>query len=380
MFGSQLSALLRREPVSGLLLLGATVIALVWANSPAAGAYADLRDATVGPAALRLDLTVGAWAADGLLAVFFFVVGLELKRELVVGELRDPRHAVVPIAGAVGGVAVPALIYLAIAGGEAPRGWAVPVATDIAFAVAVLAVVGRGLPPALRTFLLTLAVVDDLIAITIIAVGYTESLAFGWLLAALVPLAAFALLTRWRITVWWALVPLALLTWALVHAAGVHATIAGVLLGLVVPARDVAERFEHVWRPWSVGLAVPVFALLSAGVALGGLSGLGHALTDSVAVAIIAGLVVGKPLGILGAVWLSTRLTSARLDRSLHMLDIAAVGGLAGIGFTVSLLVGELAFSEGSEREERVKVGVLAASVLATGVGTVLLRLRARHR
>jgi NhaA family Na+:H+ antiporter len=340
------------------LLLAVTVIAVGWANSPGADAYDSLRGA-------------------------IFVAGLELKREFVLGELRDPRRALVPVAGAIGGVLVPALVYLAVtsgAGGDAARGWAIPAATDIAFAVAVLAVVGRSLPVALRIFLLTLAVVDDLIAITIIAVGYTDDLSAAPLLVAVVPLAGFALLAQRRITAWWALLPLALATWALVHASGVHATVAGVLLGLVVPAREVAERLEHVWRPWSVGLAVPVFALLSAGVALGGFAGMQNALTDTVALAIIAGLVVGKPVGILGAVWVSARLGGAELDRSMHWSDLAALASLAGIGFTVSLLVGELAFGPGSERDEHVKIGVLTASLVAALVGSALLRLRAWHR
>lgn len=361
----------------------AAAVAVVWANSPWSDAYFDLRDAVVGPRVLHLDLSLEAWAADGLLAVFFFVVGLELKRELVVGSLRDPRHALVPIAAAVGGVVVPAIVYVLVtlpAGGDAIRGWAIPSATDIAFAVAVLAVLGRGLPGALRLFLLTLAVVDDLLAITIIALGYTEELALAPLLGAAVPLAAFALLVRRRLTAWWALLPLAVATWTLVHASGIHATVAGVLLGLVVPARDLAERFEDRWRPWSAAVAVPVFALLSAGVALHGLGGTVDALRDPVALGIAAGLLAGKPLGVLAAAWIVTTRFGATLDRELELADIAAAGVLAGIGFTVSLLVGELAFGAGSDRDEHVKVGVLCASTLAAISGGALLRVRARHR
>ncbi|WP_183393027.1 Na+/H+ antiporter NhaA [Kineococcus radiotolerans] len=376
---------LNREAVGGALLLTATVIALLWANSPAAGNYAALRDTSFGPEALHLHLSVGAWAADGLLAVFFFVVGLELKHEFVLGDLRDPRRALVPVAAAVGGVAVPAMVFLLLtstavsgASGDAARGWAIPTATDIAFAVAVLAVLGRRLPPALRIFLLTLAVVDDLIAMTIIAVGYTSDLAAAPLLLALVPLALFTVLVQRHVTRWWLLLPLAVTTWALVHASGVHATVAGVLLGLVVPARELSERFERTWRPFSTAVAVPVFALFSAGVTVGGLAGLRASFSDPVALGIIAGLVLGKPAGITAAAWLTTKFTGARLDASLRWGDIAAAGALAGIGFTVALLVGELAFGAGSVRDEHVKVGVLSASLLAAVIGGILLRLRAR--
>ena len=373
------ASVLRREPVGGLLLLVATVAALIWANSPAAGSYTALRSVVVGPSVLHLDLSIGAWAADGLLAIFFFVVGLELKREFVLGELRDPRRALVPIAAAIGGVVVPALVYLLLTGTGADlvRGWAVPTATDIAFALAVLAVVGRGLPPALRTFLLTLAVVDDLIAITIIAVGYTAGLAVAPLLLALLPLAAFALLTRRGITAWWLLVPLGVLTWALVHASGVHATVAGVLLGLVVPARDT-ERLAHHWQPVSAGLAVPVFALFSAGVTVGSMEGLFDSIATPVSLGIIAGLVVGKTIGVLTAAYLVTRLPGARLHPALRWPDIAALAPLTGVGFTVALLVGELAFGTGSAADDHVRVGVLTGSLLAAFLGGALLMARAR--
>lgn len=381
---ARLGSFLRREPVGGALLLVATAIALIWANSPVADSYSALRDLTFGPAAVHLDLSVGRWAADGLLAIFFFVVGLELKREFVLGDLRDPRRAFVPIAAAVGGVVVPALVYLAVTamtGSDAGRGWAVPTATDIAFVVAVIAVVGRGLPPAVRTFLLTLAVVDDLIAITIIAVGYTTGPAVLPLLLAVLPLAVFAVLTHRSITAWWLLLPLGVLTWALVHASGVHATVAGVLLGLVVPAREMAERFEHRWRPFSAGVAVPVFALFSAGVAVGGLSGMIGSIGTPVALAIIAGLVLGKTLGVIGATYLATRLPGARLDSSMGWGDVVAIAPLTGVGFTVALLVGELAFGGGTATDDHVKIGVLCGSLTAAVIGGALLLIRARvHR
>ncbi|GGL13584.1 Na(+)/H(+) antiporter NhaA [Sphaerisporangium melleum] len=379
--------ILRSETIGGVLLLSAAVAALIWINSPFAAAYTSLRELRVGPATLHLDLTLGQWAADGLLAIFFFVAGLELKREFVAGDLRDPRRAAVPVAAAVGGVVVPALVYLLVnAGGGAPlKGWAIPTATDIAFALAVLAVIGRHLPSALRTFLLTLAVVDDLLAIAIIAVFYTQHLAVAALLGAFVPLAVFAVLVQRGVRSWWALLPPAAATWALVHASGVHATVAGVLLGLAVPvmSRDraggpgdgigLAEHFEHRWRPISAGLAVPVFAFLSAGVPIGGF---GDALTDPVALGIVAGLLVGKPLGVMAATWLVSRFTRASLDEGLSWVDVLGLSVLAGIGFTVSLLIGELAFGSEGERFDHVKIAVLAGSVLAAAVAAVILRLR----
>jgi NhaA family Na+:H+ antiporter len=393
---SRIAALLRKETVGGALLLAGTVLALVWANSPWSGAYESLRDTRVGPAALHLDLTLGTWAADGLLAVFFFVAGLELKREFVAGDLRDPRRAALPVAAAVGGMAVPAVLYWAVnagAGDGALAGWAIPTATDIAFALAVLAVISTHLPAALRTFLLTLAVVDDLLAITIIAIFYTSALAVTPLLLALIPLAAFGFLVQRRVRAWWLLLPLAVATWVLVHESGVHATVAGVLLAFTVPVLrsqaaggpdagpGLAEHFEHRVRPVSAGLAVPVFAFFSAGVTVGGLSGLGAALTDSVAVGIIAGLVAGKVVGITAATWLVARFTRAELDRDLGWPDVVGLALLGGIGFTVSLLIGELAFGAGSLRDEHVKVGVLAGSLLAALLAAVLLRLRdSRYR
>ncbi|SNY25711.1 Na+/H+ antiporter NhaA [Paractinoplanes atraurantiacus] len=382
----RIADILRKETIGGVLLLAGAVIALIWANSPWADRYEALLNFTVGPEALHLDLSLGKWSADGLLAIFFFVAGLELKREFVAGDLRDPRRAAVPVAAALGGVLVPALIYLVVNAGGATEGWAVPTATDIAFALAVLAVVGRWLPSALRTFLLTLAVVDDLLAIGIIAVFYTDHLSVRPLLGMLVPLALFAVLVQRRVRAWWLLLPLAFATWALMHASGVHATVAGVLLGFAVPVlrRDggdgpgLAEHFEHRFRPLSAGVAVPIFALMSAGVTIGGLDGLSSALTDPVAIGVMAGLILGKPIGIVAATWLTARFTRARIDAGLAWIDVTGLAVLAGIGFTVSLLIGELAFGAGTERDAHVKVAVLAGSLAAALLATVVLRLRNR--
>jgi NhaA family Na+:H+ antiporter len=387
----RVAQILRKETVGGALLLLATIVALVWANTPVSDSYFRLLDTEIGPAAVHLNLTVEQWAGDGLLAVFFFVAGLELKREFVAGDLRDPHRAVVPVAAAVGGMIAPAVLYLVIAGGTGPRGWAVPTATDIAFALAVLAVISTHLPAALRTFLLTLAVVDDLLAITIIALFYTDDLQPGWLLLALVPLAIFTVLVQRRISSWWLLLPLAFVTWALVHSSGVHATVAGVLLGFAVPVRartvmgqdddrpGMAEHFEHLWRPISAGVAVPVFALFSAGVVIGGWSGLQSALTDPIAVGVVAGLVLGKPIGILTATFLTSKITRRPLQKGLTWPDLTGVALLGGIGFTVSLLIGELAFGGNSAADDHVKIAVLTGSVTAAVLASMLLRVRNRR-
>ena len=381
---------LRTETVGGVLLVSSAVVALAWANSPWGAAYSTLGGLRVGPAAVHLDLTLAQWAADGLLAIFFFVAGLELKREFVAGDLRDPRRAALPVVAAVGGMILPALIYVAFtagAGADALRGWAIPTATDIAFALAVLAVIGTHLPAALRTFLLTLAVVDDLLAIVIIAIFYTSSLNLVPGALALVPLGLFAVLAQCRIRSWWLLLPLAVTTWVLVHESGVHATVAGVLLGLTVPVirraegpgPGLAEHFEHRWRPLSAGIAVPVFAFFAAGVSVAGTGGLSAALGDPITLGVITGLVVGKVLGVLVATWLVQRFTHAELAEGLSWWDVLGVGLLAGIGFTVSLLIGELAFGANTERDDHVKIGVLLGSLLAALLATIVLRIRNRH-
>jgi NhaA family Na+:H+ antiporter len=384
---SRVAGLLRQETLGGVLLIGAALLALVAAN--VGDLYANVRDTVVGPSALHLDLTLGTWAADGLLAVFFFVVGLELKREFVAGDLRDPRRAAIPIVAAVGGMVVPAAIFLVVnlgADDGAARGWAIPTATDIAFALAVLAVISTHLPSALRTFLLTLAIVDDLLAITIIAFFYTDDLEVVWMLAALVPIAAFAALVHRRVRAWWLLLPLAVLAWGLVHASGVHATVAGVLLGFAVPVlrRDgqdgpgLAEHFEHVFRPLSAAVAVPVFAFFSAGVALDGWDELADALDHPITLGIVLGLVAGKTIGVFATTWLAATLTHAELDDDLSWWDVLGVAALGGIGFTVSLLIGELAFGVGSEADGHAKIGVLVGSLLAASVAAVVLRTRNR--
>lgn len=396
---------LRGERVGGILLILGAGLGLALANGPASAWFSSLShsELSLGP----VSLSVSHWAADGLLAIFFFVVGLELTREFQVGELRNVRSAVVPMVGAVGGMLAPALIYLVInltASGGDPSGWAIPTATDIAFAVAVLGLVAKGLPVAVRAFLLTLAVVDDLLAIIIIAVFFSDGISWGWLAAAAGGVAVFALLVRTRAAsdrAWWfslVLIVVGVATWVATLNAGVHATLAGVALGLVVPAvvrtgkthapagasrasdddghGSLAEHFEHRWRPLSAGIAVPIFALFTAGVVID-VDLLSKAMSDPVAWGIVLGLVVGKPLGITAATWLLCRFTRASLSEGVAWKDILSVSFLAGIGFTVSLLIGSLAFGE-SDRGAEVVIAVIAASVLAAALGALALRLTRR--
>lgn len=393
---ARISDLLRKETVGGVLLLAAAATALVWANSPWSSAYDALRDKAVGADffALHLNLTLGTWATDGLLAIFFFIAGLELKREFVAGDLREPARAALPIAAAVGGTIVPATIFVAItahAGDGATRGWPIPIATDAAFAVAVLAVISTHLPAALRTFLLALAVVDDLIAIAVIAAFYTEQIHLWAALAAMVPVALFAVCVQRQVRSWWALVPLAVMTWVFVHESGVHATVAGVVLGFTVPVRRshaadaieacpcLAEHFEHRLRPVSAGFAVPLFAFFAAGVTFGGCHGLLDALGEPITVATMLGLVVGKPVGVFATAGLLAVATRATLDAGLRWIDVLGIALLAGIGFTVSLLMGNLAYHPNSGRDDLVKIGVLTGSLTAAILAAMLLRLRNRR-
>ncbi|MEV0677283.1 Na+/H+ antiporter NhaA [Actinosynnema sp. NPDC050436] len=378
---------LRTETVGGMVLLGATAIALLLANSPVSGAYQAVRDFHIGPSSLGLSLSVGDWAKDGLLAVFFFVAGLELKRELVIGELNSVKAAILPVVAAVGGMVVPAAIALGVGWGEPgiERAWAIPVATDIAFALGVLAITASGLPNSLRVFLLSLAVVDDLGAILLIAVLFTAKFDLLAAIAAVALMALYAYLQHRRVTTPWLYVPIAVGTWVAVHAAGVHATIAGVALALLTRVRKdpyeqhaPALRLEHRLQPWSAGVAVPVFALFAAGVPVSG-DALGALFRDKIALGIILGLVVGKVVGIVGASALAVLFRAAVWPRGAGPRDIVAVAMLGGVGFTVSLLISDLALD--GPAAEQAKAAVLLASLAASLLAAVLLVRRSRvHR
>jgi Na+:H+ antiporter, NhaA family len=375
---------LRTETVGGIILLAAAAVAVLWANSPWSGAYLALRDTVVGPAALHLDLTLAQWATDGLLAVFFFVVGLELKRELVLGELSTVRQALLPVAAALGGMVVPAAIALVVGGG-APgmdKAWAVPVATDIAFALGVLALAGSALPVTARVFLLGLAVADDLGAIAVIAVVFSSGLNLLALAAAALLAGLYWWLQRRRVRAWWIYVPLGVATWLAVHDSGIHATIAGVLLGLLTRVRPddgeecaPALRLEHRLQPWSAGVCVPLFALFAAGVPVGA-AALREVFTAPVPLAVMAGLLIGKVVGILGAAWLAIRITPACRPRGLGWRDMAAVSMLGGVGFTVSLLIAELSLT--GAVLDATKAAVLIASATASLLAAAMLVRRGR--
>jgi NhaA family Na+:H+ antiporter len=384
---------LRLETVGGLLMLVAAISALLWANSNWASTYQELITIEVGPEALHLHLPIYVWAADFLLAFFFFLAGLELKHEVQHGSLSKPSQAAVPVVAAIGGMVVPALIFVAFTWSDPQEriGWGIPMATDIAFALAVLAIMGRGLPLALRAFLLTLAVVDDLGAITVIAIFYSNKFALGYFMAAVACVGVWWVLqhrrVQGRVANYAVYLPLFLLTWFLTHESGVHATVAGVALGLATRvSRDTGEdsspgeRAEYHLRPFVSGIAVPLFAFTSAGVTFRNVPGLdqvipplSETLTAPVTLGVLVGLLVGKPIGVIGGAWLMARFTRASLNPALRWADMLAVGLLAGIGFTVSLLIAELAYDDTPVLLADAKVGILGATLGAAVLSALVL-------
>ncbi|MFF0631270.1 Na+/H+ antiporter NhaA [Nocardia sp. NPDC004151] len=387
---SELTRYLRTETFGGALLLIAAASALIWVNSPWGASYTTMVETKLAIPALHLDLTLADWTKDGLLAVFFFVAGLELKRELVIGELADRKRATLPIVAAVGGVIMPAIIAMVVGHGVEgmDRGWAIPVATDIAFALAVLAMTGSRIPAGARVFLLSLAVVDDLIAIILIAVLFTITLKMLWLLIAVVCFAGWALGQRFRIGTPFLYVPLGLLSWYALHEAGIHATLAGVACGLLTrvrpdPGEDEhcvpAARLEHFFQPISAALCVPLFALFASGVPLDS-AVLSKLFTNRMSLAIILGLLVGKIVGIFGFSWLAVRLRIAERPGDLGYRDMFALSVLGAIGFTVSLLVAELALEDVGDGSaaELAKAAVLLTSLTSSLAGSALLLRRGR--
>lgn len=365
------------ESFPGMLLLGATVAALLWANSPAASTYFGLLGTPVvlGFGDLSLTKALVLWINDGLMAVFFLLVGLEIKREVVEGQLSSRRKATLPLAAAVGGMVLPALLYLAVtAGSDGARGWGVPMATDIAFALGVLAVVGSRAPIALKVFLTAVAVVDDLGAVAVIALFYTESVSVAALGVAGGVLALLVALNRAGVRSLLPYLALGLVLWVAVLKSGVHATVAGVVLAMAIPSRRSSDgsplvRLEHALHPWSMYFIVPVFALANAGVAFGGGE---SALLGAVGLGVAAGLVIGKPVGVVGMSWLVVRMGWAELPRGVTWAHLGAAGMLTGIGFTMSLFVGQLAFGPGVLLEQA-KLGILLASLVsATGAWWLL--------
>jgi len=353
------------------------VAALVWANV-AEVSYFDFWhhpvDLSFGP--FDLDLSRAHWVTDGLMTLFFFVVGLEIKREVVRGELRDPRTAALPVVAAVGGMVVPALLFVAVNVGEPTiKGWAIPMATDIAFAVGVLAILGSRVSRSLKLFLLTLAIVDDIGAILVIAVFYSKGIEFGWLAAAIGVVAVILALQRLGVGSPLAYVLPALTLWLFVDQSGVHATIAGVILGLLTPARpfggtQVIEGLEHRLHPWSSFVVVPLFALANAGVVIDSET-VRRAASSPVAIGVVVGLVIGKPLGITLATAVGARLGVGRLPEGMGWRQVVGVGAVAGIGFTVALFVDDLSFA-GPSFDDAV-LGILVGSLVSGIVGAVIL-------
>jgi NhaA family Na+:H+ antiporter len=357
------------EAAGGIALIVAAALAMIVANLPATrDAYAALLHAAAGP------LTIHQWIDDGLMALFFLLVGLEIKRELLIGRLATPAARTLPFVAAAAGMAVPALVYLTIAGGVPglARGWAIPAATDIAFAVGVMALLGPRVPVSLKVFLTAVAVVDDMGAVAIIALAYSHGLDAGALAAAAGVLALMAALNRRGVVRLAPYLVLAGLLWLFVLRSGVHATVAGVLAALTIPLRPSLPRLEHALAPWVAFAVVPLFAFANAGVALTGLGP--AAITEPLVLGVAAGLFVGKQAGIMGSVWLADRCGLAARPAGASWRQVHGIALLAGIGFTMSLFIGQLAFPGDPLLGDRVKLGVLAGSLLAAACGYIVLR------
>jgi NhaA family Na+:H+ antiporter len=422
-----LEEFLGTETLGGVLLLIAAVAALVWANMPG-DSYLEFWSThiSIDLDFLQLDLSLAEWVNDALMAVFFFVVGMEIKREVLRGELAAPRKAALPVAAALGGMIVPALIYLAFnAGGDGADGWGIPMATDIAFAIGVLALLGNRAPLALKVFLLALAIADDLGAIAVIAVFYTEDVDLAWLAFAVALMAVTYAMGRLGVRDLIVYVAVGVIAWVAVHESGVHATVAGVAFGLLTPIRPhfgraelegpaqayleqaveadrlgvegmeerstalreleevaresqpVLDRLEHALHPWTGFVIVPIFALANAGVDLGG-GAVGDAVGSQVTLGVMLGLIVGKPLGIFVFSWVAVRLGIATLPAGVHFGHVVGAGMIAGIGFTVSIFIANLAFDDAGLVSEA-KIGILTASAVMGVLGLVVLWVVSRR-
>jgi NhaA family Na+:H+ antiporter len=410
---SPLRDFLHTESSGGILVAAGAVAALVWANSPYSESYHRLWESRIAITAAghTLDLDLRHWLNDGLMAIFFLVVGLEIKRELTHGHLASRRAATLPIAAALGGMLMPALIYLAVAGGSAPRGWAIPMATDIALAIGVLAVLGPRVPPSLRVFLLGLAIVDDIGAIVVIAAFYSSGIGWGWLAAAGVGVAIVAALRRMHVYLAPLYVTLGVGIWFCMHEGGIHPTLAGVAMGLLTPSGprltpelvdvdelldvsnpiavrtttqlargsvSMVEWLQYVLHPWTSYLIVPVFALANTGIAIS-IDGLRDASTSAITWGIIAGLVLGKPLGIVVATRVAVRSGVADSLSDAPPQRMLGIGAAAGIGFTVALFITELAFDDPME-QQHAKLAILVASLAAALLSAGLLVFGSRSK
>ncbi|NMW30705.1 Na+/H+ antiporter NhaA [Altererythrobacter sp. RZ02] len=379
-------ALFVGDASAGILLILVAAAAMLAANSTLAGEYDALFNNTFAWYPHEKLKSLHYVINDGLMAIFFFVVGLEVKREVVCGQLATPEQRRLPVLAAVAGMLVPAAVYLVIAGGEPQliRGWAIPAATDIAFAMGVLGLLGSRVPASLRLFLLTVAIVDDIGAVLVIAIFYSEigSQELMWIVASLVVLGGMIAMNRAQVSRTWPYIVAALLLWVCVLSSGVHATIAGVAAALTIPmhrkdGNSLLEKLEHGLAPWSAYAIVPIFGFANAGV---NLSGIGmDKMLDPLPLAVAAGLVVGKQLGIFSCIFIAAKIGFAKPPKGASWTEIWGISILCGIGFTMSLFIGELAFPGYRLLIDEAKIGILAGSVISAVLGYVVLRLTTTH-
>jgi len=374
----------KSEVSGGAVLLIAAITAMLWANAPFGDSYQSFweTELTIGFGDLAITEDLQHWVNDGLMVLFFFVVGLEIKRELVVGELNDRSKATLPLIAALGGVLLPGLIYISLnAGGEGAEGWAIPMATDIAFAVAVLALLGKRIPPGVRLLLLSIAIIDDVIAILIIALFYSKDISSVWLLASVLSFLVVVAMQRLDVSRIFPYVVVGIVAWVAVLSSGVHATIAGVILGLMTPAhpikgRHIIEELEHRLHPYTSMLIVPLFALANAGIVISGPI-LADATASTIFWGIAVGLVVGKVIGIGTGIVLAQRLGWGKLPEGVLSSHVWGVAALGGIGFTVSLFIADLSF-ESEQLLEYAKIGIFTGSIVSALVGVFLLTRRSK--
>jgi NhaA family Na+:H+ antiporter len=383
---------LQESTASGVVLLAAMVVALLWVNSPVGDSYERLWRTTlsIGHGRWGIEEDVRHWVNDGLMALFFLVVGLEIKREFLTGELRDRRAAALPVIAAVAGMVMPALIYLAInAGGEGLRGWAIAMPTDIAFTLGILALASRHAPPGLRSFVLTLAIVDDILTFAVIALVYPTDVAVVPLLVVIGAGSAMLGLARAHVRISILVLGLGVVIWWAMDASGIPAALAGVLIAFLIPASPIGRsseemgavsplaRVEHLLLPWTSFLILPLFALANAGVRLSSEAFM-DAVSSRVSVGIVVGRIAGKIAGIGLATWLATRAGVARLPSEVRFGDIVGVAAAAGIAFTVSLFVTDVAFGDRTELVMQAKVGIVVCAPIAASVAYLVLRSMAR--
>lgn len=379
------ASFLKAEEGGGFALLIGSVAALLWVNLLGIGGYESFwhTELTLGVGGLSITEDLGHWVNDGLMTLFFFLISLEIKREVTHGDLRHPRQAALPVVAATGGVLLPVLIYLAAtAGTGAGAGWGIPMATDAAFAIAAMALLGDRVGVGAKLFLVTIAVVDDVLAIAVIAIAYTSELSLPWLVVAVALLLVTVMMRRLGIVRIWPYAIVGVLVWIAVLESGVHATIAGVALALMTPAhpvggRRVLEELEERIHPWTSFLILPVFALANAGIEIGG-DALGHGDGAAAALAVALGLIVGKLVGITAASLVAVRTGLGVLPAGVDRRSVVGIAALAGIGFTVSLFIAALAFDD-PLLTEAAKLGVLGGSIVSAAIGVAILAAGGRH-